>query len=263
MADTMVAETTENTQEEEVVKQRGFSTSRLNSFIDRYYLGGNVEHVKWGVENETLHCDFVSGDQSLVGSISMANFPLEDCEVGIYDTAKLIKLLGIMEEEVDISVDYGGDKAIALKLEDSFKDVNFRLGELSIIPETPKVKHLPDFKVDVSLSDDFVSNFIDADKALKDSSTFAVESDGSSVEVILGYSQRGNTNKVVLHPKANEFESMDTTMFDSSLFSEILSANRDSEEMSWEVSSEGISRIKFTNGDFEVTYLLVAKSEGI
>lgn len=261
MAETMVAEQTE--EETENLERREFSTTRLMSFIERYYLGGNVEHVKWEVSDSTLHCDFISSDQSVVGSLSMNNFPLDETTVGIYDTAKLIKLIKIMEEEVDIEVEYAADKAIALHLEDNYKDVNFRLGELSIIPETPKLKQLPDFETTVTLDESFVSNFIDSDKALKDSNTFAVESDGSQVDVVLGYSQMGNTNKVVLHPEAEEFEQMDTTMFDSSVFSEILSANRDSEEMSWEVSSQGLSRIQFTNGDFEVSYYLVAKSEGL
>lgn len=248
---------------EDSLESRQLSKERLRSFIDRYYLKGNVEHVKWDIEDNTLSCDFISNDQSLVGDLDVYDFPLEDCEIGIYDTAKLRKLTKVLEDEIDIDVNYAGEKAQSLHMEDNYKQVEFRLGELSIIPETPSLKQLPDFELDVTLGEKFIDNFTDSERALKDSSTFAVESDGSDVNVILGYSQMGNTNKVFLHPEADRLEQMDTTMFDSGVFSEILSANEDADEMRWEVSSQGLSRITFSGEGFDLTYYFVAKSEAV
>lgn len=261
MTDTVVEEDIES--ENETVEEQKISKDRLTSHIDRYYLGGNVEHVKLEIENNTLSCDFISNDQSLVGQLEVEGMPLEDCEIGIYDTAKLRKLIKILEDEIDVEVEYAADKAKTLHMEDSFKQVDFQLGELSIIPDAPSLKQIPEFETVVTLDDQFISDFIDAERALKDSSTFAVESNGDSVDIVLGFSQRGNTNEVHLNPEIERFEEMDPTMFDSSVFSEILSANKDAEEMSWEVSSQGLSRIKFSGGDFELTYYFVAKSEAV
>lgn len=260
MAETVVKE---NEETDESLESRQLSKERLTSFIDRYYLKGNVEHVKWVVEDNELSCDFISNDQSLVGDLNVYDFPLEDCEVGIYDTAKLRKLTKVLEDEIDIEVDYAAEKAQSLHMEDNHKQVEFRLGELSIIPDTPSLKQLPEFELDITLNETFIDNFTNSERALKDSSTFAVESDGSDVSVILGYSQMGNTNKVFLHPEAEQLEEMDTTMFDSSVFSEILSANEDADEMRWEVSSQGLSRITFSGEGFDLTYYFVAKSEAV
>jgi len=262
MVDTVVEEP-EVESENETVENEEISKDRLTSHIDRYYLGGNVEHVKLQIQDGTLNCNFISNDQSLVGKFEVEDMPLEDCELGIYDTAKLRKLIKILEGEIDIEVEYAAEKAKALHMRDNFKEVDFQLGELSIIPDAPSLKQIPDFETVVTLDNQFISDFIDAEKALKDSSTFAVQSDSDEVEVILGYSQRGNTNKVFLNPTTERFEEMDPTMFDSSVFSEILSANEDAEEMSWEVSSQGLSRIEFSGGDFDLTYYFVAKSEAV
>lgn len=242
---------------------RRFDTARLMDFINRYYLGGNVEHVKWETDDNRLMCDFISADQSVVGSLTLHDFPLEDTTVGIYDTAKLMKLMKILDGTVDIDVEKAGDKAVAIHFEDDHKEINFRLGELSIIPETPKLKQLPDFTVSITLDDQFIADFISSERALDDSTTFAVQSDGTVVDVVVGYSQMGNTNKVVLNPAVETAAEVENVMFDSSIFREILSANRGSETATWEVSEQGLSRITFDDGDYEVTYYFVAKSEGI
>lgn len=244
------------------------STSQVRSFIDRYHLGGNVKHVSWEIRDHELYCDFVTSDQSLVGNVTMTNFPMDNNEeVGIYDTSSLDKLLRIMDEEIDLSVNHAGGKAIELIMSDDFKEVNFRLGELEIIPETPEIKHVPDFNVVLDPNENFVSNFTSADKALKDSSTFAVQSDGDNLNITIGYSEMGNTNSVNLTPspetEIDRFEEMEPTMFSSELFSEILSANSDANDIVWEVSEEGLTRITFESELYHSEYYLVAKTEGV
>lgn len=251
------------TNENSVDLSRPFSKSKLMEFIDRYYLGGHVEHVKWEVENNTLSTSFISSDKSLVGNLSMDNFNMEDAELGIYNAAKIIKLIKILDENLDITVNSIDGKAMSLDFEDDFKEVNFRLGDLSVIPDTPKLKQLPDFTIEVEIDDSFIDHFTSSEKALPDSDVFAVEATTTELKVILGYSQMGNTNKVVLNPKNAEYEATDTVSFNSTIFREILSANKGSDSGTWEISGEGLSRITFNKGDFDVTYYLVAKSDAI
>ena len=42
---------------------------KLNGFIDKYSLGGNVESVKWIVSEKDMRTNFVSDDKPLLGDV--------------------------------------------------------------------------------------------------------------------------------------------------------------------------------------------------
>ena len=68
--------------------------SKLKSFISKYHLGGTVNSVILNSNNNKLSTRFISGDKSLLGELSMENWDFEDSTLGVYDTEKLLKLLG-------------------------------------------------------------------------------------------------------------------------------------------------------------------------
>ena len=66
----------------------------LISVIEKYYLNGLHEKVKWTVKDKTIKIPFTTSTMDLCGIVEAPNFDLDDCTLGIYDTNKLLKLIG-------------------------------------------------------------------------------------------------------------------------------------------------------------------------
>jgi hypothetical protein len=258
MTDTQTAEETE--------EQRAFETSTALSHIDRYNLGGEIEPVTWNVDGNSLTVGFVSPDNTIIGELNVDDFPAgEDVELNVRQTSRLQKLIKILNDRFDMSFEYAGNEARTLILEDDQKTVEFRLSDPSIIPDTPSLKRLPDFQVEMEITEQLASDFRSAESAL-DEDEFAVRTAPTGVEVVVGYtadSRREHNNKVTLPVSVGEYENFDdnNVTFKADIFAEILKANSDAETGMWEVSDEGLSHIQFEAEEWDVSYYFVSQQE--
>ena len=256
---------TEEQVEEEEQRERDFNRSRLLSHIDRYNLSGEIEPVRWNIDHGGLQIGFVSPDNTIIGELQADEFALEDdVELGVMQTSRLQKLIKILDDTFDVSFGYAGDQARLMTLEDAQKTVEFRLAELSVIPDTPTLKKLPDFQVQAEITEQFTSDFRSAESAL-DEDEFAVRTTPDGVEAVVGYtadSRREHNNKVTLPVSVDEYENLDNTVtFKADIFAEILKANSDAEGGTWDVSEEGLSRIEFEGETWTSSYYFVSQQQ--
>lgn len=256
---------TEEQVEEEEQQERDFNRSRLLSHIDRYNLSGEIEPVRWNIDHGGLQIGFVSPDNTIIGELQADEFALEDdAELGVMQTSRLQKLIKILDDTFDVSFGYAGDQARLMTLEDAQKTVEFRLAELSVIPDTPTLKKLPDFQVQAEITEQFTSDFRSAESAL-DEDEFAVRTTPDGVEAVVGYtadSRREHNNKVTLPVSVDEYENLDNTVtFKADIFAEILKANSDAEGGTWDVSEEGLSRIEFEGETWTSSYYFVSQQQ--
>ena len=86
--------------------------------IERYYLNGTVESVKWNIANNKLNIEFVSPNQDLVGHVE-CDVELEDGTIGIFNTSGLLKMLSILDMDVIINVEKTHKVPTKLQIEDS------------------------------------------------------------------------------------------------------------------------------------------------
>jgi len=89
--------------------------SKLDKFIQKYNLGGNVNQVKWVSKDNKLSTSFVTPDKSLMGSVNVDNFTFEDVELGVYTTDQLMKLLNVLDDDVKLNVTKFGDRSVSFK----------------------------------------------------------------------------------------------------------------------------------------------------
>ena len=75
----------------------------LQSVISKYYLNGLFSQVKWRIKDNTL--TIYAGEQGRAAKVHLKDFKFEDCELGIFDTHKLAKLLSICNGELLISAE--------------------------------------------------------------------------------------------------------------------------------------------------------------
>jgi hypothetical protein len=230
---------------------------KLTRFIDKYHLGGNVNAVVINSKGDTLSTRFITGDKALLGELEMNSWSFQDSELGVYDTEQLSRLLGVLDDDVNLNLTQSGDKAIALEISDKHSKVNFMLSDKSVINQPPPLKGVPEFQLKIKVDTNFITRFISGKSALPDTDTFTVITDDDGVKLVIGYSSI-NTNRVTIPVETETHEDIENVSFNANLFKDVLQANKECESATLEVSEKGLSRINFKVDQYDVTYYLVA-----
>ena len=231
--------------------------TKLNRYIQKYNLNGNVNSVKWSAKDNTLSTSFVTSDKSLMGNVTVDNLQLDDGDVGIYTTDQLLKLLGVLGEDVTLDVSRAGDKAYSLKVKNGVVSIDYTLSDLSVIPDPPTLKRLPDFQTQIKVDSNFIDTFIKGKSALSDAETFTVVNGKNGCEVIIGYAST-NTNRVNIPVECHLCSITDPISFNANLFRDVLVSNKECTSATLEVSNEGLARIQFNVDDYCAEYFIVA-----
>ena len=230
--------------------------SKLVKFINKYYLGGNVNSVAINSDGNGLSTRFVSGDKSLLGEVKLKNYSITEADFGVYQTDALLKMLSVLDNDVSVDLVKAEEKAISLDAKDSGAKVRYMLSDLSVINTPPQLKQIPEFELLLNVDKTFVSKFISGKGALPDVESFTIVS-GDKPEVVIGYSSIA-TNRIAVPVENQTDNTIDNISFNANLFKDVLEANKECESAVLEVSSEGLARITFNVNDYESTYYLVA-----
>ena len=236
--------------------------SKLNKFIQKYNLGGNVNSVKWTYADNKLKTSFVTPDKSLLGTVVADNVKFEDADLGVYQTDQLQKLLAVLDDDINLSLTKGGDRVTSLKVKNGSVSIDYVLSDLSVIADPPKLKRLPDFQTKVKLDSKFIDTFIKGKGALADVDmfTFVNDADGN-LSAVIGYSSNTNTNRVNIPVETTVNGLTEPVTFNANLFKEMLVANKECKSAVLEVSNEGLAKVNFKIDDYDSTYYIVAMSD--
>ena len=230
--------------------------TKLDRFIQKYNLNGNVNSVKWTSKDDTLATTFVTSDKSLMGSVTVDNVQFDEGDVGIYTTDLLQKLLGVLGDDVTLNVSKFGDKAVSLRVKNGTVSVDYTLSDLSVIPDPPTLKRVPEFQTNIKIDSHFIETFIKGKSALSDVETFTLTT-GDETQVVIGYAST-NTNRVNIPVETTTNGLTDNISFNANLFRDVLSANKEGTSAMLEVSNDGLLRVNFKVDDYDSTYYLVA-----
>jgi len=229
--------------------------SKLQSFINRYYLAGNCEAVTLKEQEGSIGCELIDMDQTIVGKIKWNTTPFMTGMLGINHTGALIKMLGALNENIEIEVQNAAGKNYAMKISEGTTKATFMLADTTVIPAVPSINAEPDYEVTIPVNEEFISKFIKAKNALPDAKNFAVQIVNGQIKFIINYSTV-NADNISFEVGAANQNSMDPVCFSADKLKEVLVANRgDSGYL--KVSPDGLARIDFTGSDFESTYWLV------
>jgi len=229
---------------------------QLNRFVSKYNLAGLVESVKWESKEGSLTTSFISDDKSVLGNVSMKEFDGQDATFGVYDTTKLTKMLSILDNTVDFSIQDIDGKAVSLKFKDGSTSVNYMLADLSVIPNVPDLKQLPPFNVEIKLDANFISKFIRAKSALADENNFTFVCKDGKGQIVLGHSNI-NTNRISIDVDCTCEGDVKPISFSATYLKEILVANKEANDATLKISSQGLSHIHFEIDKYESNYYLV------
>ena len=235
--------------------------AKLNKFIQKYNLGGNVNSVKWKADTDKITTSFVTPDKSLLGTVVAEELQFEASDLGIYQTDQLQKLLGVLDDDISMTLTRAGDKAVSLNVKNGSVSIDYVLSDLSVIPDPPALKRLPNFETKIKLDSNFIETFIKGKSALNDVDMFTFVNDkNGKLNAVIGYAST-TTNRVNI-PVDIETNGMTKPItFNANLFKEVLVANKECKSAVLEVSNEGLSKVNFKIDDYDSTYYIVAMSD--
>jgi len=224
---------------------------KLDGFINRYNLGGEVESVMVKSDGANLSVRMISDDKTLLGDVTVTSAEFPNGEFGIYTTSQLKGLLSVLDNTISVEEVTG-----ALKFSDKGTKVQYMLAAPSVIPAVPDLKALPPFDVDITLDDEFVNKFIKSKGVLVDSDTFTFTSKDGKGEIILGYSSI-NSNRISISVSSTSEGDVSPIQFSAKYLKAILMSNKGSNTSSLQISSQGLAKVAFTEGDYTSNYYLV------
>ena len=223
-------------------------------------MGGNVNSVKWKSNGTKLSTSFVTPDKSLLGNVTVDKFSFDSSELGIYQTDQLKSLIGVLGDDISLDLTSAGDRAVSLNVKNGAISIGYVLSDLSVIPDPPALKRLPEFGTKIKLDTKFINTFVKGKAALSDIDTFTILNGKSGVEVVIGYSST-NTNRVNIPVETTSSNLEKPISFNANFFKEILVANKECTSATLEVSNEGLAKINFKVDDYDSTYYIVAMQD--
>ena len=233
--------------------------NNLIQFIKKYNLGGSIESVIFNIKNNTLKTKFLLEDSTLLGSVKLKEFDYNDTlSFGVYNTEKLLKLISILDDNININFDKNNDKVVFLKLNDDKINLKFMLAETSVIPKTKELKLTPEFELDIILDDFLIDKFIKSTNALIDAKTFFIDHDDLTEETKLIIND--DNNIISINININSAKEIKNPRFDINKFKEILINNKELKNKNLLISSSGLLKATFNDDLFNSEYYLVATS---
>lgn len=224
---------------------------KLDGFINRYNLGGEVESVMVNSTDDSMSVRMISDDKTLLGNVSVKDSEFPNGEFGIYTTSQLRGLLSVLDSSIKVEEVTG-----ALKFSDKGTKVQYMLAAPSVIPAVPDLKALPEFDSEVTLDDEFVNKFIKSKGALADADTFTFTCTKNKGEIILGYSSI-NSNRISIDVNCKCDDDIKPIAYSAKYLKAILIANKGSKSSSLKISSKGLAHLSFEDGDYTSNYYLV------
>ena len=224
---------------------------KLDGFINRYNLGGEVESVMVNSTDKNVSVKMISDDKTLLGDVTVTEKEFPTGDFGIYTTSQLKGLLSVLDSSFKVEEVTG-----ALKFSDKGTKVQYMLAAPSVIPAVPDLKALPAFDSDLTLDDEFVNKFIKSKGALADADTFTFTCKDNKGKIILGYSSI-NSNRISINVNCVCDTDIEPIAFSAKYLKAILIANKGANTSSLKISSKGLAHLAFTDGDYVSNYYLV------
>ena len=237
--------------------------SLLQNLIQKYYLGVN-DDVKWEIKNNILTINFNTPNKEIIGKVTCRQFPLEDCNLAIFDTKKLSNLISICSGDLLLELERQREILTKLKISDLNFNVNYALSDPLMIGKPGKV-NTPNWDVSAKITAEDIKHLIKAKSALADVDNMLITTtkdlDGQDVIEFVFGDERGHNNKVS-YQIYGDIQKEDIKLpFNSDMLRLILNSNKESEFGTLHISDMGLMKLEFTNELVDSEYYMVRQQE--
>jgi len=232
------------------------------SLIDKYYLNGVGEKVRWSVKDKVATIKTFSQTKDMVGVVT-GNVELPDSEFVIFDTSKFLKLVGICAQFLTTDIQFQGNIATKLLVADQEYNLEYALANLMLAPNVNFTVEEFDTHYSFVVNNEFINKWVKAKKALN--SEFCIikqttTETGPIIEFTLGEPE-GHSNKITFEevPAAHTELPSQPLQFNAEYLKSIFDANYNCEGMMF-VNNEGAMKLEFESEDGQKSsYIILAK----
>lgn len=231
---------------------------KLISVIEKYYLGGLCEQVRFKIKNNQLQINAAASLKDCIIDISTP-WERDDTELGIYNTTELYKLLKATNDPIQIEVTGKDGKAQKLEISDNQFDLSYNLADLGLISEGKLSNSMPEPGIILNLDSDFVSKFKSAHVALDKVEVFSIQPKVDkqkikSLEFVIGLQER-YANKITFYQPVDTYNEIPKFVYKVSNFKEIL--NNAGGSIKVFVYPIGIMKLETLEDDIKAHYYIV------
>lgn len=237
----------------------------LTSTIEKYHLGGIHEKVKWSIKDKKATILFTSATKDLAGSVEADGFDVDDCVLGIYDTNKLLKLVNITNQFVQLNVESKNGISTKLNIADMEYDLTYHLADLRMMPMETMVldESQIEFTYKFEIDSEFIERYTKAKKALgsdevKIQALFNDE-DEKGIYFTLG-GKTSHDDKISFQVNAPTFEvPSQEYQYNANYLFEIFGENKGAQGTGY-FDENGILKLEFIEDSIKALYYLPPKN---
>jgi hypothetical protein len=235
----------------------------LVQLIESFYLNGLATQVKFKVKNNEAHIKFATDNKDCIGEIK-APVQLEDCEIGIFNTAQLLKLLNITNEYIELKLEKQGNHFLKLHISDNQFDLSYNLSDLGLIQDPGVVPNLPPHDLEFDINFDFTQKYIKAHNALDKPPRFEIgvtkDFQGEEVVNFMVGEKSTYSNKVTFTEAGTVINQVKPVSFSAANFREIVSVAKSANGKAY-LFKDGLLKINLEEEGVISEYFLVALHE--
>ena len=235
----------------------------FKSVIDKYHLGEN-ESVKWVTRNNQLTVDFMSLSKEVIGRIVHDGFDLEDSDLAIFDTKKLLNLISITSGDLLLTLEKTKSVFTKLHLADNAFNLTYALADPLLIGKVGTVNS-PEWDATATLEKEDIFNLVKAKSALGDVNNMLISTgidvNGDNIILFTFGDESGHNNKITYQVYAEISPSDVSIPFNSDAFRNILHVNRDMTEGKMYLSYKGLMKLEFKSPTTSSEYYLIRKEK--
>ncbi len=229
----------------------------LMSVVDKYYLNGLCESVKWNVKDKQLNINAVLATKNAITQITCSDVDIEDSDLCIFNTSQLINLLSITDDFIELKVESIKSTPVKLNISDNQYDLSYHLSDATIIPSVATIDEPPSYDFEFDVNNEFITKFIKSYAALDKNPRFTMQALGNEekeIEIVMGAAEQ-HANKIKYKETGDYIIGTDVIPFPANIFKEIFSANKNATGKIY-VSSMGLAKVTFEEENIKVIYFV-------
>ena len=227
----------------------------LQSIVNKYNLDGLIENAKWEINEDVVNIKGISPNKNLVCDIT-APFPYKDLEFVVYGTSRLLKLINVVDKEVDIKFESENHITTKMRITDSSYELEYILADLMLAPAIPSVTE-PNYEIKFDLDSDLANKFIKAKKSLDTGVVSITPTQNQTLKFVIGETNNYSDKISFEHPATYDTLAIKSLFFNVDELKSIFQDNRCNGQGF--INMEGIIKLQFDDNNIMSEYIIIAE----
>ena len=206
----------------------------------------------------------MSISKEVIGKITHNNIDIEDSELAIFDTKKLLNLLSITSGDLMFSLEKGKSVYTKMHFADNDFNLTYALADPLLIGRVGAVSE-PEWDAVLPLEKEYVDNLVKAKSALAGIGLLTVSIDkdlnDDNMCIFTFGDEQGHNNKITYQMYGTIKQEKVEIPFNSDIFKNILHVNKDLESGTLHLSYQGLMKLEFKSEDTKCEYYMVRREE--